>query len=383
MSGAVRPVTGIVPAGATLRAPLTCVGPLVPAIAHDTGLSAATAGLLTALPLLVFAAVPAVVLHTVHRGAEQLVRLALAALLLGIVLRSMPGSTGLFAGTVVIAAAIGYANVLLPAIVRGAVPAARIMTVTAGYVAAMTAAAAVSSGIAVPLAENLPGGWRSALAAAALLVVVALRAWSTTESMPKPPRPAPRVPMPWNSALAWQVSVFMGLQALGFYTTLAWLPSVLHDNGTAPWAAGFALFTVQILGLAAINAMPWLARTVAAKRRLAVTASAVEATGFLLLALAPGAAPLAIGLLGVGSGACLASAMAFQSERAADAAAATALAAMAQTVGFVLAALGPVLLGILRDHTRSWVPALLALTAVTVVQAFTAARAGRPDTVRH
>ncbi|MEV0340769.1 MFS transporter [Nocardia sp. NPDC050713] len=382
MSGAVRPVTGIVLAGATLRAPLTCVGPLVPAIAHDTGLSAATAGLLTALPLLIFAAVPAVVLHTVHRGAEQLVRLALAALLLGIVLRSMPGSSGLFAGTVVIAAAIGYANVLLPAIVRGTVPAARIMTVTAGYIAAMTAAAAVSSGVAVPLAENLPGGWRSALAAGTLLVIAALRAWPITGSAPMP-RPAARVPMPWSSALAWQVSIFMGLQALGFYTTLAWLPSVLHDNGISPRAAGFALFAVQILGLAAINAMPWLARTVSAKRRLAVAASAVEATGFLLLALAPGATPLAIGLLGIGSGACLASAMAFQSERATDAGDATALAAMAQTVGFALAALGPVLLGVLRDHTRSWGPALLALAAATALQAFTAAGAGRQKTVRH
>ncbi|WP_067844044.1 MFS transporter [Nocardia lijiangensis] len=383
MNGTAGPVTGIVLAGATLRAPLTCVGPLVPVITHDTGLSAAAAGLLTALPLLVFAAVPAVVLHTVHRGAEQLVRLAMAALLLGIVLRSMPGSSGLFAGTVVIAAAIGYANVLLPAIVRGGVPAARIMTVTAGYVAAMTAAAAVSSGIAVPLAENLPGGWRSALAAGTLLVVPALLVWPIAESGPKPPRAEPRASMPWGSALAWQVSVFMGLQALGFYTTLAWLPSVLHDNGTSPRAAGFALFTIQILGLAAINAMPWLARTISARRRLAVVASAVEATGFLLLALAPDLAPLAIGMLGIGSGACLASAMAFQSERATDVGRATALAAMAQTVGFVLAALGPALLGLLRDHTHNWVPALLTLTAATVLQALMAVGAGRPETVRH
>ncbi|WP_330233544.1 MFS transporter [Nocardia sp. NBC_00508] len=373
---------GIVLVGATLRAPLTSVGPLMPVITGDTGLSSAYAGLLTALPLLIFAVVPVLVLRTVHHGPERLVRLALVAMLVGLVVRSTPGQTWLFAGTAVIAVAIGFANVLLPAIVRGSVSSARVTAVTGAWVAAMCAAAAVSSGIAVPLADVLPGGWRQALAATALLTVAALLVWRLRTGPVAEPLTVRRVPMPWRSALAWQVSAFMGLQALGFYTTLAWLPSILHDNGVTPRTAGWSLFVFQILGLAVINAMPWLTRTAAAKRWLAVAASVLDAAGFLLLALAPSSAPLAIFLLGAGAGACLAMAMAFQSERAGDIGQAAALAAMAQTVGFAMAAAGPTLVGVLHTRTHGWAPALVALTAMTLVQAAAAAGAGRSEVVR-
>ncbi|MBF6334690.1 MFS transporter [Nocardia abscessus] len=379
---------GIVLVGTTLRAPLTCVGPLMPVITGDTGLSDTHAGLLTALPLLIFAVVPAAVLRTVHHGLDRLVRLALVAMLVGLVVRSTPGQLWLFTGTVVLAVAIGFANVLLPAIVRDSVSSARVTAVTGAWVAGMCAAAAVSSGIAVPLADLLPGGWRSALASATLLVVVALLVWQTREGPVSEPElterrvSVRRVSMPWRSPLAWQVSAFMGLQALGFYTTLAWLPTVLQDNGVTAETAGWSLFAYQILGLLVINTMPWLVRTTVAKRRLAVAASVLAAAGFLLLAVDPDSAPVAILLLGMGAGASLALAMAFQSERAGDAIQAAALAAMAQTVGFAMAALGPPLLGILHTQTSGWAVALCVLTALTLLQAGAAAGAGRPHLVR-
>ncbi|WP_280294453.1 MFS transporter [Nocardia abscessus] len=374
---------GIVLVGTTLRAPLTCVGPLIPVITGDTGLSDTHAGLLTALPLLIFAVVPVAVLRTVHHGLDRLVRLALVAMLVGLLVRSAPGQLWLFTGTVVLAVAIGFANVLLPAIVRDSVSSARVTAVTGAWVAGMCAAAAVSSGIAVPLADLLPGGWRTALASATLLVVVALLVWRMREGpVPEPALTVRRVSMPWRSPLAWQVSAFMGLQALGFYTTLAWLPTVLQDNGVTAETAGWSLFAFQILGLLMINTMPWLVRTTAAKRRLAVAASTLAAVGFLLLAVDSDSAPLAILLLGIGAGASLALAMAFQSERAGDAIQAAALAAMAQTVGFAMAALGPPLLGILHSRTSGWAVALCVLTALTLLQAGAAAGAGRPHLVR-
>ncbi|MBF6472862.1 MULTISPECIES: MFS transporter [Nocardia] len=374
---------GIVLVGTTLRAPLTCVGPLMPVITGDTGLSDTHAGLLTALPLLIFAVVPVAVLRTVHHGLDRLVRLALVAMLVGLLVRSAPGQLWLFTGTVVLAVAIGFGNVLLPAIVRDSVSSARVTAVTGAWVAGMCAAAAVSSGIAVPLADLLPGGWRSALASATLLVAVALLVWRMREaSVPEPALTVRRVSMPWCSPLAWQVSAFMGLQALGFYTTLAWLPTLLQDNGVTAETAGWSLFAFQILGLLMINTMPWLVRTTAAKRRLAVAASALAAVGFLLLAVDSDSAPLAILLLGIGAGASLALAMAFQSERAGDATQAAALAAMAQTVGFAMAALGPPLLGILHSRTSGWAVALCVLTALTLLQAGAAAGAGRPHLVR-
>jgi MFS transporter, CP family, cyanate transporter len=355
----------------------------MPVITGDTGLSDTHAGLLTALPLLIFAVVPVAVLRTVHHGLDRLVRLALVAMLVGLLVRSAPGQLWLFTGTVVLAVAIGFGNVLLPAIVRDSVSSARVTAVTGAWVAGMCAAAAVSSGIAVPLADLLPGGWRSALASATLLVAVALLVWRMREApVPESALTVRRVSMPWRSPLAWQVSAFMGLQALGFYTTLAWLPTLLQDNGVTAETAGWSLFAFQILGLLMINTMPWLVRTTAAKRRLAVAASALAAVGFLLLAVDSDSAPLAILLLGIGAGASLALAMAFQSERAGDAIQAAALAAMAQTVGFAMAALGPPLLGILHSRTSGWAIALCVLTALTLLQAGAAAGAGRPHLVR-
>ncbi|MFX0579011.1 CynX/NimT family MFS transporter [Nocardia nepalensis] len=372
------PVIGIVLVGANLRAALTGVGPLLPAIEQDTGLSSASAGLLVALPLLMFAAVSTMVVHTIRRGPALVVRIALAVLIVGVLIRSTPGVIFLFVGTAILAAALGFGNVLLPAMVRGVVPEGRVGVVTGGYVTAMSLAAAVSSGIAAPMAEHLPGGWRTALAGWAVLAIAALLVWSATERrMVMAPVATDRAPTPWRSPLAWQVSVFMGLQSLGFYATLAWLPSVMHDHGISPSAAGIYLFFFQILGLVAINALPQLSRRLGGYRCLAVIASVLDALGFALLACAPQFALVSIALLGPGAGICLVLAMTFQTERAQDAPQAAALAGMAQTVGFTLAAVGPLVLGLLHSRTARWEPALITLAAVTIVQAAVGVGAGR------
>ncbi|WP_348537743.1 MFS transporter, partial [Nocardia brasiliensis] len=183
--------------------------------------------------------------------------------------------------------------------------------------------------------------------------------------------------IPWRSGLAWQVSVFMGLQSLGFYAVIAWLPSIVHDNGVSERAAGVLLFAFQLLGLLAVNLLPWLERWLGDQRLLAAGASALNAIGFLLLALAPRLVPVSVLLIGLGAGVCLVLAMTFQSRRAGDAAQAAALAAMAQTVGFAVAAVGPLLLGLLHTLTAGWALALLTLTAATLAQAVVGWGAGR------
>ncbi|WP_280403995.1 MFS transporter [Nocardia brasiliensis] len=369
---------GIVLIGANLRAALTGVGALLPTIERETGLSSAGSGVLGALPLLIFAAVSPLVARIAGRGSVRVLLFALLGLVAGVLLRSAAGLWCLFAGTAILAVAITFGNVLLPSVLRANLPERRIGWATGAYVTAMTLTAAVSSGVSVPLSEHLPGGWRSALACWAVLAVAALLAWAgQLRGQVRAPAATAPAGIPWRSGLAWQVSVFMGLQSLGFYAMIAWLPSIVHDNGVSERAAGVLLFAFQLLGLLAVNLLPWLERWLGDQRLLAAGASALNAIGFLLLALAPRLVPVSVLLIGLGAGVCLVLAMTFQSRRAGDAAQAAALAAMAQTVGFAVAAVGPLLLGLLHTLTAGWALALLTLTAATLAQAVVGWGAGR------
>lgn len=385
----------IILVAANLRAGLTGVGPLLPSIEHSTGLSDAWGGLLLTLPLLTFAATSPLAGRAARRhGARRVLALSLPLLAVGLVVRSLPGTVFLFGGTVVIAAAIAVGNVLLPPVVRGSVPEHRIGQVTGVYVTAMGLVAAISSGVSVPLADVLPGGWRSALGCWAVLAVLAFPAWlphlrrsappkaEAAEKEPKAPKSPPaKTPSLWRSVLAWQVSLFMGLQSLGFYATIAWLPSIVHDHGTPAATAGWELFLYQAVGLLASITLPLLTRRRLDQRLLAATASALGAAGFALLAIAPSLAVLTCVLNGFGSGATLVLALTFQGQRAAKGPQTAALAAMAQTVGYTVAAIGPLLLGALHGATSGWALPLTLLAGLACVQAVIGFGAGRDLTV--
>ena len=374
---------GVVLVGANLRASLTGIGALLPLIQHDTGLDSTAAGLIAALPLLGFAATSPLVRPAVRMlGGGRLLILALGVMVVGTALRSVPGTVSLFLGTVVLAIGIAVCNVLLPSIVKASVAPAQIGRVTGLYVTVMGAVAAVSSGIAVPLADILPGGWRSSLAVWAILAVVALivvvsSRFASTVPAERGPQASGASVRVWRSGLAWQVSLFMGLQSIVFYTMISWLPSIVAASGTDAGTAGWQLFAFQIAGLATSSIVPILTRHHRDHRAVAAAASLLCAVGFAMLLLDPQAAWIAALLIGFGGGACIVLALSFQTLRAPDAAAAGALAGMAQTVGYLLAAAAPFVLGAIHDLTQSWTAPLLLLVVLGVLQAVTALGAGR------
>ncbi|MEU1329604.1 hypothetical protein [Streptomyces sp. NPDC005865] len=209
--------------------------------------------------------------------------------------------------------------------------------------------------------------------------VAALLAWlpRMRGAGPKTSTGGTHSPVPWRSPLAWQVTVFMGLQSLAFYTAVAWLPSVLIDRGTSSTAAGWMLFYYQVVSLAASSLLPLLTRGRVDQRWTAAGASLLVAGGFAVLAAAPGLSVLACALLGLGGGACLVLALTFQSQRAGSAGEAAALAGMAQSIGYLVAAAGPLLLGILHDTTESWTLPLTVLAALGIATAVAGHGAGR------
>lgn len=373
-------VWGLLVVAANLRAPLTGVGPVLDQIQADRGLSPTTAGLLTTLPLLAFAALsPLVPRLTMRRSPERVLAWALVVLAVGVGLRWVPTVPGLFVGTTLIGAGAAVGNVLLPSLIKRDFPE-RVGFLTAAYATVMGGVAAVASGIAVPLSEVAPGGWRTGVGCWLLLVVVGIVLWlpqtrRSTRLTTEAPR---RARLPWSSPLAWAVTAFMGLQSLGFYVVITWLPQILHDTGdTASADAGWLLFLFQAVAVVTSLAVPAVMRSKTDQRMLAVVSSAVLLAGYLGLVILPGWAVVWTIVLGLGGGACLVLALAFLGLRAADAAGAGALSAMAQSIGYLLAAIGPVLLGALHSVTTGWQAPLVVMCVAAAAQVVVAVVAGR------
>lgn len=249
---------------ANLRAVIASVGPVLPTIAHDTEMSPTALGVLVALPVAAFAVFSPVVHRLgVRFGTDRSVFMALALLVCGTVVRSLPAVEGslwpLFVGTVVIGAAIAVGNVLLPVIVRRDFPR-RVPAVTGYYIAIQSVVAGAASGLAVPVSVATDS-WRVAIGVWGVLTVAALVVWLPRLAPEAGPRSAshesgttstaaPPVSV-WRSALAWQVAAYFGLQSTAFYVLLSWLPTVEQDMGVAAATAGMHLSVYLIVGIVA------------------------------------------------------------------------------------------------------------------------------------
>ncbi|NUT43390.1 MAG: MFS transporter [Thermoactinospora sp.] len=358
-------VWGLLVVAANLRASLTGVGPLLDRVQADLGLAPAEAGLLNTLPLLAFVALSPMVPRLAARwGAERLLGGALVVLTLGIALRWVPATLGLFAGTVLIGAGIAVGNVLLPSLIKRDFPT-KVGLLTSAYATVMGGVAAVASGVAVPISEVAPGGWYTALGGWGVFSLVAVLLWIPQMRAPRPVTQTARGHrLPWGSGLAWAVTAFMGLQSLGFYVVVTWLPQVFQDSGVSAATAGWLLFLFQAVAVLTSLAVPAALRWARDQRALATICSAVMLLGYVGLFVAPGWALLWSVVLGLGGGACLVLALAFISLRAQDASMAGSLSAMAQSIGYLLAAAGPVVFGLLHTVSSGWrVPILLMCVA--------------------
>jgi CP family cyanate transporter-like MFS transporter len=378
---------GILLLASNLRAAITSVGPLVGEIRGDTGISHGLAGLITTLPLLAFAAMSSLAPRLGRRfGIERTLLASMVVLIVGILLRSSGPVAALFAGTALLGLAIAAGNVLLPGLVKRDFPG-RAGWMTGLYSGAMGVMATAAVALAIPVADRAGLGWRGSLACWAAPAAVAALVWvplvrryaragsPDPAAEPAVGRAAPRL---WRSALAWQVTVFMGLQSLVFYSTIAWLAEILRDRGLSAAAAGWLVSVAQLSGLVTSLAAP----PVAARRpsqRVHATVSALLALagyGGLLLA-GTGLLPLWCTLIGLGQGAMFSLALTMFALRAPDARHAAELSGMAQTAGYLLAAVGPTALGLVHDLTGAWTVPLAALAAVTVAILLAGLAAGR------
>jgi MFS transporter, CP family, cyanate transporter len=378
------PPVAVVLVAVNLRPALATVGPVLAEVRARLHLSSAAGALLTAVPLLCFGLLAPVAPRLARRyGTERVLAAVLATIAAGLALRTVLGAVGLFALTVPVASAIAVANVLVPALVKREHPG-RVGLMMGVYTMALSGSAAVAAGVTAPLDHRLGWGWRGALAAWAVPALLAALVWlSRVPARPDPAGPpaasvpAPRLAPLLRDPLAWQVTAFMGLQSLGFYATLTWLPSVYTDRGYPPESAGLLLSICTAVSAPVSLVVPTLAARARDQRGLAVASSLLPAAGFAGILVAPiwGAYLWAL-LLGVGQGALFALALTFVVLRSASSATAARLSAMSQSAGYLIAAGGPVLVGLVRD-AAGWSAAIGLLLALLVPQLLAGVGAGR------
>ncbi|MBO3274516.1 CynX/NimT family MFS transporter [Pseudomonas schmalbachii] len=377
-------LTGLILVALNLRPALSSLAPMLKMVRESTGLSGAAAGLLTTLPVLclgLFAPLAPVLARRL--GAERTVLLILLALAGGIVLRSLFPVFGLFAGSILAGASIGIIGVLLPGIVKRDFPAhAGVMTGV--YTMALCLGAALAAGATVPLGKLMDDSWQLALAFWAVPAILAALVWlPQARTGHHAHRQVHRVSGLWRDPLAWQVTLYMGLQSSLAYIVFGWLPSILIDRGLTPTEAGLVLSGSVMVQLGSALAAPWLATRGRDQRPAVVIVMLLTLAGLLGMLYAPlsGIWGWAV-VLGLGQGATFSIALALIVLRARDAHVAASLSGMAQGVGYTLAALGPFLVGVVHDLTDGWNAVGVIFVVVTLGAIAAGLGAGRNRLVR-
>lgn len=392
LDGAVEVRTpGVVAAGAllavavvltalNLRPAITGVGPMLAEMRQDLGTSVVWAGLLTTLPTLCFAGAGlAAPLLARRAGIGTAIAMALAALAAGLVLRVLDGPAVVLGGTLVATAGIALINVLIPVVIKGSFPA-RIGLLTGVYTAALQGGGALGSAVTPRLGDAL-GGWRPALGGWAALAVVALLAWILAA------RGTGRVPRPADGAeggrsllrnrLAWIVTGFFGLQAFYAYAAMGWFPQVLMDAGVPRDDAGLLFGLVSLIAVPISLVVAPMAARQRGQSRWIVGLGAFGVAGTAGLMLAPSWSPLLWSVLvglGMSTFSLALTVIALRARTGADTA---RLSGMAQGFGYLFAALGPFLFGLLHDLAGGWTVPLAMLLGLLAVQLTFGALAGR------
>jgi len=374
---------GVVAVASVLRPLVVTVGPVLPDLQRDLGLGAVPAAWLTALPVACFG-VGALAVPALSRriGVDHGLTAALVLLAVGASVRVLGGPALLFVGTVVVGAAIAVGNVLLPALVRRDFPA-RIGLVTGIYTSVVAITSTLAALLAVPLADRTGAGWRGPFGTWAAAGALALVVWLVHL---RRYRPEPHEAVPGQtSALrllrtstARQLTLFMGLQSTGFYVLIAWLPSLLQDSGLSPSRSGALLSLATVLGIPVGLLLPILAGRLRRQGALVVACTSLTAAGWLGLLLAPAAAPAVWSiLLGLGTGSTFPVALVLIGLRSSDPRVTPQLSAVVQGVGYLIAAVGPLLIGVLHDATGGWTVPLYTLLLISGGQAASGWAAGR------
>jgi CP family cyanate transporter-like MFS transporter len=368
-AGSLLPVVGVIVLLAiNLRTIIASLPPLLEQVRADLGLSATVAGLLTTLPVICFGALAPVAPRLAHRiSLERMLAGCAALTTAAAALRGTDGTAALFAGSVLAGAGTGVAQAAMPVLIRTRYPW-HTGLLTGAFSMSLPLGATLAAAVVVPLERALDGSWRAALAVWAIPAGLATLAW-----LPAALRPGTYVhgdaPAPlWRDPLAWRVAAFFGIQSTAFYAGLAWLPTILESRGYSTGAAGNLQALNSLVSAAPAFLVPLLAARRPAQTGILAAIVALSAAGVSGLLLAPGAAVVWVMLFGLGQGGALGLGLILPALRSRDPRTAAALTGMTLCFGYLIASVGPSLLGAVHDATGSWDAPLVVLAGITLLE---------------
>lgn len=385
---------GVLLISVSLRSPITGIGPLLDAIRVQLNLSATQAGMLTTLPLLAFAFFsPIAATIGRKRGLERALMLSLLLITLGLVIRSLGSTLGLFSGTVIIGAGIAIANVLLPSLMKRDFPN-KITTMTSIYVLMMGVGSALSAGLAIPLSRladtlsisHIPN-WAFALGSLILFPIIAMVVWlPQLRHHTEPAKDALEFDNHsylWRNTDAWHITLFLAMNSFLMYIFISWLPTILLEQGYNHHEAGVIHGVLQLFtAVPAVILIPLMAK-IKDKRYLSFSLTILAFIGILGLILMPAHAMIWGMMFGFGAGGGFIVALALISLRTTSAHQAATLSGMAQFLGYLFAATGPIMMGAIHENTGSWQQPLITCAAVALVWSVFSVLASKSKLITH
>ncbi|MFD5228410.1 CynX/NimT family MFS transporter [Streptomyces qaidamensis] len=399
-------VLGIVLSALNLRPAITSLGALLEEVRDGLGMSGSVAGLLTSVPPLCFAVFGVMAPRLARRfGAGAVVCAGMAAIATGLLVRPYAGGTaGFLAGSALALMGIAVSNVLMPVIVKHWFPY-RVGSMTGLYSMALALGTALAAAVTVPLTDTLGGSWQTGLALWAGLAVAAVLPWlpfvrgratppgageepaGTTQTQdPASPSTehahveAPRLRMA-RSRTAWALAVFFGLQATAAYITMGWMAQIFRDAGVPAGTAGLLLAVTMVMGVPLAFVIPRLATRLPHQGPIVLALGVCGLAGYAGLYLAPAAGAWAWAvLLGVANCA-FPLALTMVGMRARTGPGVARLSAFAQSTGYLISIPGPLLVGVLYQHSGGWGLPIALMSALMIPQMVVGFLAGRDRTV--
>lgn len=375
---------GLILVGLNLRPALTSVSPVLVELGRSLGLGSVAQGILTTLPVLCLGLAAPLAPRAGRRiGDEATILVALAMLAVALLVRPWTGVAGLFLGTALAGGCIGVMGVLLPGLVKRDFPQ-QVGVMTGLYTMALCTGASIAAGATEPLRLIFGGEWRWALTFWLTPAILAGLVWLPQlkrQHVTGNARSADRTRLR-SSALAWQVTLFMGLQSSLAYSVFGWLPTILHDRGLNEVDAGLMLSLSIIIQLISAIGAPWIGGRCRDQRGVVVAVMLLTWAGLLGCLYAPIASVAFWAVvLGLGQGGTFSMGLTLIAMRAADSRAAADLSGMAQGLGYVLAAGGPLLVGVLHDVTGGWQSTGVLFSVIVIAGLVAGLGAGRDRVV--
>lgn len=386
-------VVGIVLAALNLRPAITSLGALLEEVRDGLGMSGTLAGLLTSVPPLCFAVFGVMAPRFARRfGPSAVVCVGMAAIAAGLVIRPFIGGTaGFLAATALALMGIAVSNVLMPVIVKRWFPD-RVGSMTGLYSMALALGTSLAAALTVPMTDALGGRWQTGLAVWAVLAVVAVVPWiplvgdrsaasAAPEHVSATVRHEDAELRITHSRTAWALAVFFGLQATAAYITMGWMPQIFRDAGVPAGEAGVLLAVTMAMGVPLAFVIPRVATRLTNQGPVVLVLGLCGLSGYAGLYLAPaGGAWVWALLLGV-SNCAFPLALTMVGMRAKSSAGVAKLSAFAQSTGYLISIPGPLLVGVLYQHSGGWGLPIALMAGLMVPQIIVGTLAGRNRTV--